>query len=654
MKSTNYGHLMPFCARILLSGKTILAALTLTSFLISSIANAGFIEGYLSEFSTTLGSSIDLYASTDAETYDAVIYKKGVYDTVVASYTDLPGLLQAVPAEMPWEIGAGAWEKSITIDIPDTWESGYYYVRLFDGSDAYEIHFPVRENNPASVSGMLVIDAAPTSVAYNGWGGKCSYNHCSEDGRASITSLKRPGNHKILAREKQFVDWLDYMNIDAEFASGMDLQTDPTLLNPYSTLVIVGHSEYWSRTMRDRLDEFVEAGGNAIILSGNTMWWQVRFENDNLVVYKNKGLDPMTGINDDVVTVRWWDDPVFYPENSSIGVSFRNGGSVNTPNSLFREADGYGGFWIADSQHNFMSGTGLTNKEILGFEHHIAGHETDGALFEWVDNKPVVTGTDGTPLDFQVLAYSPANFLPAHTNPEPGATTMGVFTNGGTVFNAAVVRWSDGLWVTKDREIADPRVSKITLNVIAEFEPTSAAACHAGQPVANDADSDGIADVCDNCVIHTNPFQEDANNDGTGDACDITQVALDFLPGSTDNYVDLEVKRALQLGVLTESVASGDATDFDPTQIDPASVQFGPDGASLNFAFPNGDQRDVDDDGDLDMRFIFTTAETGIACEATLHDTYVEFEAELYSGEQVAGWDHLKTAECEVDSGCHP
>ena len=37
----------------------------------------------------------------------------------------------------------------------------------------------------------------------------------------------------------------------------------------------------------------------------------------------------------------------------------------------------------------------------------------------------------------------------------------------------------------------------------------------------NDADSDGIPDVVDNCVFTFNPNQEDSDNDGRGDACQV-------------------------------------------------------------------------------------------------------------------------------------
>jgi hypothetical protein len=36
----------------------------------------------------------------------------------------------------------------------------------------------------------------------------------------------------------------------------------------------------------------------------------------------------------------------------------------------------------------------------------------------------------------------------------------------------------------------------------------------------DDADGDGIGDVCDNCPDVKNPLQKDKDNDGVGDACE--------------------------------------------------------------------------------------------------------------------------------------
>ena len=48
------------------------------------------------------------------------------------------------------------------------------------------------------------------------------------------------------------------------------------MLEGHRLFLSAGHDEYWSWGMRETLDAFTDAGGNAAIFSGNTCFWQVR------------------------------------------------------------------------------------------------------------------------------------------------------------------------------------------------------------------------------------------------------------------------------------------------------------------------------------------------------------------------------------------
>ena len=55
---------------------------------------------------------------------------------------------------------------------------------------------------------------------------------------------------------------------------------EPEYSSNSNIIVIVGHSEFWTCLSRINFDYHVDIGKNALILSGNTMWKQVRYENN--------------------------------------------------------------------------------------------------------------------------------------------------------------------------------------------------------------------------------------------------------------------------------------------------------------------------------------------------------------------------------------
>ena len=50
------------------------------------------------------------------------------------------------------------------------------------------------------------------------------------------------------------------------------------LLSAHEVVVIAGHSEYWSVQMFENLKRYVEAGGNVLMMSGNSMYWRSDFQ----------------------------------------------------------------------------------------------------------------------------------------------------------------------------------------------------------------------------------------------------------------------------------------------------------------------------------------------------------------------------------------
>jgi hypothetical protein len=254
-----------------------------------------------------------------------------------------------------------------------------------------------------------------------------------------------------------FIQFLESHGCSMEYCTGPDIDRSPELLQHYDVVMSAGHDEYWSRQERNSLAAHVARGGSALFFGGNTCWWQIRFDGGERIICYKLLPDPLAGIADSLVTVRWFDTPVLHPENSLTGASFRNGGHVNFAGYYMADS-GYGGYWVYNTNHWAFAGTQLSDGDTLGRAETIVGYETDGALWHWSHGEPVVSGGDGTPSNFVILGISPANW---------GYATMGLYETPGLVFNACTTDWPDGL-------VADSLVQRITRNVVDRALATTA------------------------------------------------------------------------------------------------------------------------------------------------------------------------------------
>lgn len=118
-----------------------------------------------------------------------------------------------------------------------------------------------------------------------------------------------------------------------------------------------------------------------------------------------------------------------------------------------------------------------------------------------------------------------------------------------------------------------------------------------------------------------------------------TPVAIDVRPGVESNQVFPNKSGKLPVAVLSSA-------DFDATQVNPASLEFGSAEATIV------DSVIIDDvDGEYgdDSVAKFNVAEAGIFCD----DTEVTMSGETYAGDPFASTDNIDASDC-VEGGCHP
>lgn len=225
------------------------------------------------------------------------------------------------------------WEATQQWRVPVDARPGIHVARLnfeLDGRQAdYDITFIVKRARDAAPADVLVLCAVnswiayastpfarnvvddpvwprrsvglenchPEAPAYNSYTFHRAGQPCYQVGlrmpwpNASPNALYDPadsGFSQWTRLERHLHVWLERSGYDWDIASDIDLHRDPTMLSRYRTVIVNGHSEYWSLPAVDGLDDYLRRGGSAIVLSGNTMYLRVSYDDDFTVMEQRK------------------------------------------------------------------------------------------------------------------------------------------------------------------------------------------------------------------------------------------------------------------------------------------------------------------------------------------------------------------------------
>jgi hypothetical protein len=362
---------------------------------------------------------------------------------------------RAEPAPLPpnWlEDGCG-WPEIFLLKVPVSWESGLYVARFIVAGDIEKVTFVVKRKR-GNAGALLVVWPVLTFQAYNSWGGKSLYSAFTP-----VVTFDRPGIDWDSYGWSSLVAWLENYGPRADHATSIDVHADPVLLQKYKLLLSVWHDEYWTGKMRDHVDEFVRAGGNLCVMSGNTCWWQARLEANNrrLICYRvdHQGeYDPAAkkygdpgAIGPEDVTGLWHVNPPGRPEESTIGVSSRFAALANGSHTE--------GFVVRDDQHWAFANTGLVNGMPFGVGEPIVGYETDGADLvgemlvhyweSWGDFQELDGwhDTDDLALAGDFMGHGHDQVLFINRDGSGGRVLIADFTHGPPVRPEYLERWGD-------------------------------------------------------------------------------------------------------------------------------------------------------------------------------------------------------------------
>lgn len=399
-------------------------------------ATGGQIQGYDSATSAAPGSTVTYYVSTTAPSFRADVYRMGWYDgkggLLMLSRTALTGVHQ--PPRTTPDPATGLtwadWQPSFSITVARTWPSGMYMTKLTT-STGYQAYVPLVVLGSGKAP-ILLVHASATEEAYNTWGSQSLYQGTTPAlhlGRAVEVSFDRPfvrdfGAGEFFYWEYQMVRFLERNGYRVDYATDIDIAEHPEWLKRYRAVLIVGHDEYWTLSMRDGYLAAVAAGVSLGVFAGNTAYRQIRLEPSRLgpdriqICYKEASLDPLYGRNNAVVTAfSWRDAPTDWDESRLLGAMYVSTGNIHHLPWVVQDPSS----WV-------LAGTGLARGQSLP---GLVGYEED----MYYPNLP-------HPAGLVVLSSSPVKTSKGVLDSN---STLYTAPSGARVFNAGTVEWSWGL-----------------------------------------------------------------------------------------------------------------------------------------------------------------------------------------------------------------
>lgn len=358
--------------------------------------------GFARQFSSQPGDTVQFSCHGLGTTID--IFRIGYYDgrgwRKVASITN-NATSQPDPLTIPNSndgVTCSNWSVTASWTVPSDALSGLFVgvYRNSGGNNASYIPFVIRDDNRTADIAYKTSDAT-WGLAYNYYGtpaapltGKSVYGSGGPLGaittRTHAVSYHRPIVTRAgipqtywLACEAPLIRFLERNGYDVKYLSCRDLNADPGVLDNAQIFLSSGHDEYWSQNMRDAVEAFRDAGGHAVFMSGNEVFWRTRFEPDGNTMWCYK--DTMQGPGAHVAgtpldPVSWtgtWKDtryPGRQPENTITGTDFRMNGVVDYPAPLLQAA--------SYASHPVWRNSALTSGNVT-FQ-GVIGFEADSAL----------------------------------------------------------------------------------------------------------------------------------------------------------------------------------------------------------------------------------------------------------------------------------
>jgi len=127
-----------------------------------------------------------------------------------------------------------------------------------------------------SSNDLTFISSVLTWQSYNQWGGQSLYKGAdgTRETKATSVSFSRPydgdGSGQFRYMEQPLVTLMEKNGLDIDYQTDIDIDSNPQVFANSKSIVLAGHSEYWTPKMRSHFDAAVAQGKNLLVFGGNT------------------------------------------------------------------------------------------------------------------------------------------------------------------------------------------------------------------------------------------------------------------------------------------------------------------------------------------------------------------------------------------------
>ncbi len=274
--------------------------------------------------------------------------------------------------------------------------------------------------------------------------------------------------HSHLVRPERFAQaWLAREGYEFECITDAELDADPSLLERFAVLMICGHNEYWTASMRDGVEAYLAKDGKVMCLSGNTLYWRISMDETRTSLEARKvSADGGEWLPPSEWGERWHSDDglaggtwsmLGRPAHEVLGLDMQ--GMIDDGSAAC-----FAAFDVLDRDHFLMTSpevVPISDRGTIG-ERCLNGPMASG--YE-MDAAPPVTGTGSLPPGMVVLASATGQHLIEAAGPRRDHGADIVYwrrPGGGEVVNVGSIAASGALAV-------DPGLGTLATNALSHF-----------------------------------------------------------------------------------------------------------------------------------------------------------------------------------------